>query len=86
MPRILRSCSDDWRAESAQGTWLGSGRCSGQYRWRRGGLYEFSAGEHGLTFRLGDRGAITVNETTLTWTPAGGGSSQTAKLFPLSDQ
>jgi hypothetical protein len=54
--------------------------------WRRGGLYEFSAGEHGLTFRLGDRGAITVKETTLTWTPAGGGSPQTAKLFPLSDQ
>ena len=53
--------------------------------WRRGGLYEFSAGEQGVTFRLGERGAITVKETTLTWTPAGGGSSHTAKLLPLSD-
>jgi pimeloyl-ACP methyl ester carboxylesterase len=54
--------------------------------WRRGGLYEFSVGEPGVTFRLGDRGAITVKETTLTWTPAGSGSSQTAKLFPLHDR
>jgi len=54
--------------------------------WRRGGLYEFSAGELGVTFRLGDRGAITVKETALTWTPAGGGSPQAAKLVPLSDQ
>ena len=61
----------------------GRGRFSG---WRRGGLYEFSAWELGLTFRLGDREAITVKETTLTWTPAGGGSPQTAKLVPLSDQ
>ena len=53
--------------------------------WRRGGLYEFSAGEQGVTFRLGERGAITVKDTTLTWTPAGGGSSHTAKLLPLSD-
>src|SRR6266849_153550 len=53
--------------------------------WRRGGLYEFSAGEQGVTFRLGERGAITVKETTLTWTPAGGGSSHTAKLLPRSD-
>ena len=53
--------------------------------WRRGGLYEFSAGEQGVTFRLGERGAITVKETTLTWTPAGGGTSHTAKLLPLSD-
>jgi hypothetical protein len=54
--------------------------------WRRGGLYEFSAEEQGVTFRLADRGAITVKETTLTWTPAGGGSPHTAKLFPLIDQ
>jgi hypothetical protein len=55
--------------------------------WRRGGLYELSAGESGVTsFRLGDRGTITVNETTLTWTPAGGGSSHTAKLVPFGDQ
>jgi len=54
--------------------------------WRRGGLYEFSAGEQGVTFRLADRGAITVKETTLTWTPASGGSPHTAKLFPLIDQ
>jgi len=54
--------------------------------WRRGGLYEFSAGEQGVTFRLADRGAIIVKETTLTWTPASGGSPHTAKLFPLIDQ
>jgi pimeloyl-ACP methyl ester carboxylesterase len=53
--------------------------------WRRGGLYEFSAGEQGVTFRLGDRGAITVKETTLTWTPAGRGSSHAAKLVPIGD-
>ena len=55
--------------------------------WRRGGLYELSAGEPGVTtFRLGDRGTITVKETALTWTPAGGGSSHTAKLVPFADQ
>jgi pimeloyl-ACP methyl ester carboxylesterase len=54
--------------------------------WRRGGLYEVSAGEQGVTFRLGDRGAITVKERTLTWKPAGGGPPHTAKLFPLGDQ
>jgi len=53
--------------------------------WRRGGFYEFSAGDQGVTFRLGERGAITVKDTTLTWTPAGGGSSQASKLVPLSD-
>ena len=54
--------------------------------WRRGGLYEFSAGEQGVTFRPGGRGAVTVKQRTLTWTPSGGGSPQTAKLFPLGDQ
>jgi len=55
--------------------------------WRRGGLYELSAGEQGVTtFRLGDRGTITVKETTLTWTPASGGSSHTAKLVPFGEQ
>ncbi len=53
--------------------------------WRRGGLYELSAGQQGVTFRLGERGAITVKETTLTWTPASGGSSHKARLLPLSD-
>jgi pimeloyl-ACP methyl ester carboxylesterase len=54
--------------------------------WRRGGLYEFTAGEQGVTFRLADRGAVTVKGTTLTWTPASGGSPHTAKLHPLGDQ
>lgn len=51
--------------------------------WRRGGLYEFTAGEGGLTFRLGERGTITVKNATLTWTPASGTSSQAAKLLPV---
>lgn len=69
---------------------------SSGHRWRYGVLepsgevVSFSTvdvvGIGALTFRLGDRGAITVKETTLTWTPAGGGSPQTAKLVPLSDQ
>ena len=53
--------------------------------WRRGGLYEFSTGEQGVTFRLGNRGAITVKETNLTWTPASGGSSHAATLVPIDD-
>jgi len=50
--------------------------------WRRGGLYEFSAGDTGLTFKLGERGTVTVKDATLTWAPASGTSSQAAKLLP----
>lgn len=52
--------------------------------WRRGGLYEFSGGEGDLTFRLGERGLVTVRDGTLTWTPASGTSSHAAKLRPLA--
>jgi pimeloyl-ACP methyl ester carboxylesterase len=54
--------------------------------WRRGGLYEFSSGAQGVTFRLAERGTVTVKGTTLTWTPAGSGASQTARLLSLPDR
>lgn len=50
--------------------------------WRRGGLHDFTTGEGGLTFRLGERGTITVKDATLTWRPARGTGSQAAKLLP----
>ncbi len=52
---------------------------------RRGGLYAFSVSDGAVTFRLSDRGSVMVKERTLTWTPAGGRSPQTAKLLPLGD-
>lgn len=54
--------------------------------WRRGGLYAFSAAEAGVSFRVAERGTITVKGGTLTWTPAGGGDPQKARLFPLFDE
>jgi len=52
---------------------------------RRGGLYPLSAGEPGLTFRVADRGTVTVKGTTLTWTPTGGRASHAARLHPLTE-
>ncbi len=43
--------------------------------WRRGGLYEFSTGEGGVTFRLAGRGTVVLKGTTLTWTPETGSNS-----------
>ena len=53
--------------------------------WRRGGLYEFSALEEGVTFQLAERGSVVVKHRTLTWTAAGSRNPQTAKLSPLGD-
>ena len=50
--------------------------------WRRGGLHDFTTGEGGLTFRLGERGTITVKDATPTWRLARGTGSQAAKLLP----
>lgn len=52
---------------------------------RRGGLYEFSAGESGVTFRVADRGTVTVKGTTLTWTATGGRAPHAARLHPLTE-
>lgn len=41
----------------------------------RGGLYEFSTGEGGVTFRLAGRGTVVVKGTTLIWTPETGSNS-----------
>ena len=53
--------------------------------WRRGGLYEFSTGQAGVTFHLPGRGTVVVKRTTLTWTPETGTNSQTATLIPLPE-
>jgi pimeloyl-ACP methyl ester carboxylesterase len=52
---------------------------------RRGGLYEISTGSAGVTFRVADRGTVTVNGTMLTWTATGGRASLTARLHPLTE-
>jgi len=52
---------------------------------RRGGLYAFSSGEDGVTFRVADRGTVIVKGTTLTWTAAGGRVSHAARLHPLTE-
>jgi pimeloyl-ACP methyl ester carboxylesterase len=52
---------------------------------RRGGLYPLSTGEPGVTFRVADRGTVTVKGTTLTWTATGGRASHAAKLHPLAE-
>lgn len=52
---------------------------------RRGGLYEISTGAAGVTFRVADRGTVTVKGTTLTWTATGGRASHTARLHPLTE-
>jgi hypothetical protein len=54
--------------------------------WRGGGLYPFSAGADGVTFRVGGRGTVTVKAGVLTWTPTAGGREQTAELFPLGEE
>jgi hypothetical protein len=53
---------------------------------RRGGLYAFSAGETAVTFRVAERGTVTVAGGKLTWTPTGSGPSQTATLVPLGEE
>jgi pimeloyl-ACP methyl ester carboxylesterase len=53
--------------------------------WRRGGLYSFSVSEEAVTFQLPGRGSVMVKDRTLTWTPGGGRSPHTAKLWPLGD-
>ena len=52
---------------------------------RRGGLYEFSTGEPGVTFRVAARGTVTVKGTVLTWTAAGARAPHTARLHPLTE-
>ena len=52
---------------------------------RRGGLYGYSTGEQGVTFRVADRGTVTVKGTTLTWTATGGRASHAARLHPLTE-
>ena len=49
--------------------------------WRRGGLYDVSTDDGGVSFKLGDRGTVTVKGDTLTWTPSGPAKPQTAKLL-----
>jgi hypothetical protein len=53
--------------------------------WRRGGLYDFSTDDGGVSFKLGDRGTVTVKGDTLTWTPSGPAKPQTAKLHQVQD-
>jgi hypothetical protein len=38
-----------------------------------------------VTFRVADRGTVTVKGTTLTWTATGGRASHTARLLPLTE-
>jgi len=52
---------------------------------RRGGLYEISTGAAGVTFRVADRGSVTVKGTTLTWTATGGRASHAARLHSLTE-
>ncbi len=52
---------------------------------RRGGLYPLSTGEPGVTFRVADRGTVTVKGTTLTWTATGGRAAHAARLHPLTE-
>ena len=53
--------------------------------WRRGGLYDFSTDDGGVSFKLGDRGTVTVKGDTLTWTPSGPAKPHTAKLHQVQD-
>ena len=52
---------------------------------RRGGLYPLSTGAPGVTFRVADRGTVTVKGTTLTWTATGGRAARAARLHPLTE-
>jgi len=54
--------------------------------WRRGGLYEFTAADGEVKFKLADRGTVTLSGDTLTWAPATGAETQTAKLLRIRDQ
>jgi len=54
--------------------------------WRRGGLYEFTAADGEVKFKLADRGTVTLSGDTLTWAPATGPKPQTAKLLRIRDQ
>jgi pimeloyl-ACP methyl ester carboxylesterase len=51
--------------------------------WRRGGLYELSTGEKGLTVRLRTATLVVTKDATLTFTTTAGRSPYTATLAPL---
>ena len=54
--------------------------------WRRGGLYDFSTADGGVSFKLGERGTVTVKGDALTWTPSSAAKPQAAKLLQAPEE